>query len=435
MPAGHHPGSEPRTVSADTSRRERASQPPPVRQAVALAATAGDPGDTWEPATRSRSRQQTSAAVPSVAATAADETAAGEEQPSVPRTAPAAGTSPQASAAFSAQSADERVSGTDAEAAAHPREDPPAAASATATAVPAPEGEGPSPAATDEPSAPGRPKKPMLAAAALVGAVLLAVPLLLTDRGDADKSATASAKVAQDTLLNSGEDSPLNPGPGNFVEEEKSPVVPKPNSRMPESTSPQSQPGTDTVGHGGSGKSADNAHGEGGTQQQLHNQAQPEPRPHDQPAEPRRPDAGQTLKVTIVTPHWETETQRLTNEQTGKCLVKDPSSRVVTQGGCNGDTWQRYVAGDGIYLLKNVAANQCLDSNGEQLYVSPCTTKDEGQLWRLPQAGGCDVSLVSKAYNEYLTGWNAGNTTLVGSGSVDDQDKLKWRAPSLVSGC
>ncbi|MBQ0954148.1 RICIN domain-containing protein [Streptomyces sp. RK76] len=99
---------------------------------------------------------------------------------------------------------------------------------ATATAATGADG-GPPDSGTD---APGRPKKPVLAGAAMAGALLIAVPLLIVaTSGDKAKDSDKVAAGSSDTLLDSG-DVP----PGDFVAQ-------PPSTRKAEKETKDEKPG------------------------------------------------------------------------------------------------------------------------------------------------------------------------------------------------
>ncbi|MFF3249224.1 RICIN domain-containing protein [Streptomyces sp. NPDC002870] len=423
--------SEPRTASEGGPGREPARDPAAIRQAVTLAAVAGDPGDSWASGGR-----RGAAAAPGPAAAAPAPQSIREEAPTAPAAEPASPAAEAPSLAAAGPRAEPDRTGepgrTGETAAARPAaaraeaaqnaDNAPAAPTAVASARGA-DGDGPSPDGAGEPSAPGRPKKPMLAAAALVGAVLLAVPLVLSGQGDEDRADIASADVTQDLLLADGEDAPQKPG--TFVAQDDVPEAPK-GPQKPEKeggTEPDAGPGPapQQIDVADEESGPDDGNGGGGA-------ADESPKPQAQ-----RP-TGRSMTVKTVTVGWDSQKHRLANEQTDKCLVMKASSRRVVQGSCSGDTWQRYTVGDGTFLLKSVAANRCLDTDGKELYLSSCTTKDPGQRWKLPTAGGCDVSIVSKQFGKHVTGWNDGSVTL-GAADSGAPDKRKWKAPTLVSGC
>ncbi|HEY5835600.1 hypothetical protein [Streptomyces sp.] len=283
----------------------------------------------------------------------------------------------------------------------------------------------------DEPaSAFGRPKKPMLAAAAMVGAVLLAVPFLMAG-GDDEERNPRTGTVAQDTLLSDGD------GPhadGVFVPEDP----PEDSTSAPSApvlvkkTRPATVPG-----------------GPGGPYVLSRNK--PEPKPEELPPPPslRKERQEQAPQPTVspkaappqpvskdtTAPYWESTRRHVANGHTGKCLATIDSGRMVGQGDCgSAPTWQRFVVGDGTFLLRITSTNNCLDSNGETPYVSPCTVKDAGQLWRMSWVDTCAVTLVSPKYTEYLTGWNAGTVSVVDPGTADVPAKHNW-AISTAAGC
>jgi hypothetical protein len=294
----------------------------------------------------------------------------------------------------------------------------------------------------------GRPRKPMLAAAALVGAVLLGVPLLFAG-GDDDQRGT-SAEAGQDTLLtgiDGREDgSGFAAAPPTAEPDAKDKDKDKEQNKDKDWTGtkpvlagiPGAKPvatGSDGTDEGAKDRDTDtvtDAHtstatdtGTGGVEEgkKTTKQEPAESYTESETTSPPRPAQGE----------WLPGTHRMTNAHTGKCLVK-LSTRVVGQGSCGASSWQRYEVGDGTYLLKDTAANRCLDTDGTKLYVSSCTVKDTGQKWTVSRSG-CAVTLVSKPFGKYVTGWNDGTVSASARSSVDKPAKYQWRAPSLAGSC
>ncbi|MFJ3670369.1 mannose-binding protein [Streptomyces sp. NPDC090106] len=122
---------------------------------------------------------------------------------------------------------------------------------ATAVAPVATAADGPSGDPDAEESHGGRPKKPMLAAAAIVGAVLVSVPFLLMGARDDDAKQPTANSVAQedsDTLLdaNAAQEAPddyatQTPSASPSEKKSKAPAKPSPTK----STAPVSQSGAD----------------------------------------------------------------------------------------------------------------------------------------------------------------------------------------------
>lgn len=288
----------------------------------------------------------------------------------------------------------------------------------------------------------GRPRKPLLAAAALVGAVLLGVPLLFADGEDQQRG--TSAEAGQDTLL-TGIDG-REDGSGFAA----APPTVEPEAKDKNKDRAAKEPVLEGIpprsGHvaaGGSGteeRVKDSERGAGtetrtSTDTDTGNSGNEEFAQNSRSRQ-LRDDSTKAEKLTssrTAVGKWLSGTHRMTNAHTGKCLVK-LSTRVVGQGSCGASSWQRYEVGDGTYLLKDTAANRCLDTNGTKLYVSSCTVQDTGQKWNVSRSG-CAVTLVSKPFGKYVTGWNDGTASASARGSVDKSAKYQWRAPSLAGSC
>ncbi|MEU3516889.1 hypothetical protein ABZ770_16640 [Streptomyces sp. NPDC006654] len=291
---------------------------------------------------------------------------------------------------------------------------------------------GPPGDASEGPSPSNRPNKPMLAAAALVGVVLLAVPLLLT-AGDKDKTDTRR-HVPQDAVLAGGGTAETT---GAYVPDQaddgsKSATAQQKDSgrhtqaKQKKGDEPDSPvQGTERGGNHPSGDGSTGVHGE---------TARPENKTTQKTA---RTSAQTSAKVekTASAPTWEKTARQFSNGHSGMCLSRIGPGRFVGESGCGSDTWKRLVLGTGYVLIKHVQSDMCLDTDENELYVSPCTDKDPGQRWRTPSAGGCTVYLQSIG-NRYLTGWNTNTASMRLKDDADDPAKQKWRvSPSVSNGC
>ncbi|MGC9501106.1 ricin-type beta-trefoil lectin domain protein [Streptomyces sp. WG7] len=291
----------------------------------------------------------------------------------------------------------------------------------------------------------GRPKKPMLAAAALAGVVLITVPLLLAGMGD-DERKESTTGASGDTLLagESGASGEVGnfmaqPSPDEAASAGKS-SVDKSASKEPGADRPKSgQQGAATGPNGltetdsltGKGGSADDTGAVNGAPGRSNPKGAESQRKGSQ-NETRTTGNGTSRLRSESIRVWEKGSHQLTNQHTGKCLAHQ-ASRTVVQGSCGGARWQRYSVTSDTWLLKHVGANRCLDTDGRKLYLSSCTVKDAGQVWRLPSAD-CTVNVISKAYGTYVTGWDGGAASAVTRDRVDKPAKYRWRAPQL-SGC
>ncbi|WP_327249958.1 RICIN domain-containing protein [Streptomyces sp. NBC_01320] len=263
----------------------------------------------------------------------------------------------------------------------------------------------------------------MLAAAALIGAILLGVPLLLVGK-DHDKRQDTAANLPRDTGLTvsgttGGELGNYVPQPPSTSSDTASQPGGSPESKKHhfKKTASDGKPKTVTASPSSdSGKVRQSA-----------------PRPQTSgTAEQKKPSASNAPAAEPVTQgRWATYTFSMTNRLLGKCLVKNSSSRYVAQSSCNNDKWRLNFVGDGTYLIKNVAANQCLDTNGKDMYFSGCATGATGQRWSLYAGEGCSLVIASHRYGDYLTAWYDGTVTLADRSTVDNPSKYMWEAPSL----
>ncbi|MCX5400479.1 RICIN domain-containing protein [Streptomyces sp. NBC_00102] len=267
-----------------------------------------------------------------------------------------------------------------------------------------------------------RRRKRVMAAVALTGVVLLGVPLLLMNTGGDEDRATATAAsevspVGDDDYFDGGQPAGDEPDATAGPAADESPDADERGGAK------KAAPGTDT--QAGDAGAADGTSEDGGTGRTAAEEKAAAAAAHDPaPAE----DSGDAAS-------GETTTRRVRNAHSGKCLAVG-AERVVVQDTCGTGGWQRQPAGDGVFLLRSTSASMCLDTDGESMYVSPCTTEDPGQLWRVPDAGGCAVTLTSKTFGKYVTGWNTGSVALVAAGDVDEAAKYTWStSPSPVAGC
>ncbi|CAM5567789.1 hypothetical protein [Streptomyces fumanus] len=270
--------------------------------------------------------------------------------------------------------------------------------------------------ADDVPGGPGSGrgrKKWVLAGVALAGATALGVPLALTHTGDGQDRSTAS-----DVLSADREGAPVTGGPATGT-------APEPSSSGSPTGSPDAEEPDPETEKAAPDPTPD-ADGSG-------------PATEDEGRDDRAGRAGEADKETAAdgdgTASWERTVRRLLNTASDKCLVAG-AERTVVQGECGADGWQRQASGDGVFLLRFTSAGMCLDSNGESLYVSPCTAEDPGQLWRMPKAGACAATLTSEEFGEYVTGWNTGSVSLVPAEKADKAAKYTWSvSPSPLDGC
>ncbi|MFJ7078526.1 RICIN domain-containing protein [Streptomyces sp. NPDC098781] len=295
---------------------------------------------------------------------------------------------------------------------AHAEEEAESASVRAAVVGSPPDDDTPSGEADEEPR-PGRPKKPMLAAAALVGTVLLAVPLLIATQGGEEKKTDQATAASEDIQL-AQSDGELGSS-GRFVEQ--------PSGQKPE---PGGAPKVPLPPDAGAPP------GKGGVPNLLNipkTDDTPDGQDESKKPEPLSGPAGPTERK----PYWESQARTVKNEHTGKCLAKQADTRIGTQGSCDNATWLRYVVGDGTFLLKNPADKRCLDTDGTKMYVSSCTTADPGQVWRMPMTTGeCNVAvLTSKHFGKNLTGWDAGNITLAPAAGTAPE-KQQWLLPGLT---
>ncbi|QKV96030.1 hypothetical protein HUT19_33450 [Streptomyces sp. NA02950] len=413
-------------MTAEETSGSTADREAGVRRAITLPATSGDPAAVLPDLHRQSSGQATAAAVVEPNATYAEPATVEPPQRAVParlkrgilagRRNSEAGQLPRAVPDAAAP---------DAEAAAAPDAEAAAAETRGEAGLGVPES---ATAARSEPARPGtagdtppgRPNKPMLAAAALAGVVLLGVPILLIGGDDKDhKGQQNVANSRDDTVL--GDAGQEQPPSGKYApstpEEERDSPGKKGDS--PGEKRDSLKPDRPFHGNGPHEKAAKAPEGntKGGNGEQEAAKPQASSAAISKQAKP-------SAKVA-ASGHWETKERSVTNAQTGLCLTT-VNGREVGQGSCGGSSvWTRYVMPDGTALLKLKSANRCLDNDGGNLYVSSCTPNDAGQVWRTPSAGDCEVVLQASG-GALVTGWNDKTVSMRARGDAGDADKQKW---------
>lgn len=237
--------------------------PVSVRRAVTMRGAAGDPGGalapggaltpgkgsarTHEPSPSSPSSEGTGAdeattgtdeaaagtvigaPVPSATATPEAASAASPESPASPEpsASPESPTSPESAASTASASASETGTPPAVRTAGAVPDAPDAPDAAVAAAAPGSGGAGANSHAEGEP--PGRrPKKPMLAAAAIAGAILIAVPFLVAGQNDREPERTRTQNAAGTVL-----GSERSAVPDTYTSESPSPSV-KPSKKVKE---------------------------------------------------------------------------------------------------------------------------------------------------------------------------------------------------------
>lgn len=406
-------GSTARQASPDNEAQGGTASRPAggTRRAVTLSAMSGDPGAAWtnlRPAPPGQTGT-VAASQPSATAAHASPATVGQFEGAVRASTPGAGTGRTASEEEQQSAAGQAAAAPDAElAAAEEGRGESALGTPEAAAAAQPD---PAQPGTDGDTPPGRPNKPMLAAAALAGVVLLGVPILMIG-GDEDdeKKRENISNAAQDTLL--GETGEEQAPSGKYA-----PSVPKQDS----SKKPSADPSGGRGNKGGNGTQEDGKLAFDKAAEPVAAGQRPASRTHVE--KQLKPSAPPSPKAA-ASGYWETKERKVSNANSGLCLTT-VNGRVVGQKTCGTSVWTRYVMPGGQMLLKLKSANQCLDTNGGALYVSPCTPKDPGQVWRAFSAGDCKVALQASG-GAYATGWNNGTVSMRARGDVDVAAKQKW---------
>ncbi|WP_327270466.1 RICIN domain-containing protein [Streptomyces sp. NBC_01218] len=366
-------------------------------------------GETAEAAGAGPSPATGEPAPPSAAAATASGETGGEE----PANAADANTAQGNTAEGSAEAAERAGGAARAEGAAAAGATAPAAATATAARVGA-VGEGALAAtgtAADREGSAHRPRKAMLAAAALAGSVLLAVPFLLAgDKHDDDHDNVESADYQAGTTLQDRLPDDGAGVPGAYAAESPKPSVLPSSSASP--TAKAQTGGELPVVHPGG--AAD--------RQEPIGAASPSPSPKAAAAPKAKAKAAGTPKAEPTTErkaataaaHPSISRVLIKNLKTQMCadlpaFGKGTSTGPVNQSTCNSNSddnqiWtldMRYPntspKGGDLYQIRNVTDGLCMDlpgygSNGITTPISeyPCNgTTADNQLWWLdPRAGG-----------------------------------------------
>jgi uncharacterized protein YjdB len=176
-------------TSGGTPQGSDEAAPVAVRRAVQVSAVAGDPGAALTPSGRAATVPVRPEATPEQQRPQAPERSARQPELETPAAAPGS-LAPAASAGSTAReepAAPEAPAGADAPAETEVGEAPPGTSGADTEGIQTPS---------------VGPKKPMLAAAAIIGALLIAVPFLVSGHGDSKPSHPAGAAATGDTVLN-----------------------------------------------------------------------------------------------------------------------------------------------------------------------------------------------------------------------------------------
>ncbi|SFL33635.1 RICIN domain-containing protein [Streptomyces pini] len=349
---------------------------PKVRHAFALPGPAAGPTTEFAPATAR------------AAATEGDgATGAGARRPEPARTGPEAGSGPSPdrdtdveAVAPPPEPAREPVPHPEPESTAEPRAGAPGRAGERADTGPGPDtagrsgeqsaGEAPDPdsphdgAAGEADAAPGRPKKPILAAAAIAGAVLVSVPFLMPGPGPDRTSAVAASDSTDGTVLE--DRAPRRPG--RYAAESPSPSPPSASPRPSPSSEPASPGKADRNkgSDGDDGDDGDKAEERKGTR--VREATGRTPTPAEAPGRKSGP------AVAAVTAAGDA----LVSKDSGKCLSagRGTDGTQLVLSTCNGSAEQRWdFRPDGTIRSKGLCMDVAWASkeNGTAIQVARCS--------------------------------------------------------------
>jgi hypothetical protein len=235
---------------------------------------------------------------------------------------------------------------------------------------------------------PGRPKKPVLAAAAIAGAVLISVPFLLPGSGDRDRSAAAVVDSTDGTVLEEG-----SRRSGQYAAESPS---------ASPSSSPSSEPAPSDAGEAGDkdgeekeqeqekepGKKDDAAEKDDKDTRASADDSAQEAEKKDESAADGKPASAPVAGDTLV------------SKASGKCLSAGlgADGTQLTLQSCDGSAGQRWTfRSDGTIR----AQGRCMDvawgaqENGTVIQVADCSG-NPAQQFRLNAVGDLVAGIAGK---------------------------------------
>lgn len=117
----------------------------------------------------------------------------------------------------------------------------------------------------------------------------------------------------------------------------------------------------------------------------------------------------------------------LYNAHQEKCLSAslDMAQRSPVLGTCDPINFTRIWGYNTDWMLRNIIRNQCLDTNGRDVYLSTCSSADEGQKW--DRYHHTKRGLESLAFpGRVIVAWNDGKISLANPDDVDEATKYEW---------
>jgi len=425
MARQHDPSGEPENAAGAAQSTVSGSSPVAVRRAVTMGGAAHDPGAALAPGGGQRGA---ASGTPAARASRSESGAAENESAAEPAAAPAAQgeTAPPTTAGTPTTPATATRT-TEATAAATAEPDAVAAASLTAGAG----GVGGTGEAAGAPEAAPRngPKKPMLAAAAIVGAILIGVPFLVSARGDdKDRGPERTENAAGTVLDGSGTSS----SPDTYATES-----PSSSATPSKSASPKEKPVAPAVGKQSSAPAPQQS-----TKPAPEKKTKPRPKAKTNTAALLRQQANAASSRRNIV---------VKNAATGLCAdVPNYGNGVpdgpVNQFPCNttaadNQLWNLEVtdAGGGpggasVFLIRNSKDGLCMDlpgydpvGAGTKVTEFHCRDTSDNQLWWLdPSSGGTYLIRSVSSGNLCLSvqgGAGAGNDARLEIGPCDSNDR------------
>ncbi|MEW2118342.1 mannose-binding protein [Streptomyces sp. NPDC005474] len=346
---------------------------PRVRVAVALSASAEAPEGALTPGGRPTTpEQRTTSTIPEQRTTtsAAPESSTAITPSAAPEPTPAPATAAQPEAKAKAEA---EATASSAAATGTQSQDPEGAMPAAMAAAAA----GGTPPESDTHTAhAGRPKKPMLAGAAIVGAVLIAVPFLLMSGGkdDGKKSETVqsvSQQDASDTVL--GADTPSET-PGDYSTEHPSaPASPKESKPSAPPHSPAAVPPKPQAKPSPSAKKPSTV-----SHSKPRSASKPKtPKKANPPKAPVWTQTSVTATSTLaVGESWTTNRIRLTQQEDGNLVVYNEHNKPLWASMMFGKNHRTVFQDDGNLVVYNgdnrpVWASQTYTHPGAKLLLRP----------------------------------------------------------------
>ncbi|MBB5939694.1 RICIN domain-containing protein [Streptomyces zagrosensis] len=300
-----------------------------------------------------------------------------------------------------------------------------------------PPGAGEPGADVGESSASGRPKKPMLAAAAIAGALLIAVPFLVASDGDDDAGTTVVGQPSSGTVLDN-----LTPGgPGAYTAE--SPSASATTARPSRSASP-TPAGSTPAKPSANAPAPDASRSATAKPKEVKPPAKASTKPPAKPpakasAKPPRhqpatkPSPKPTRKAPPPKPKAKTVIpgRALVNAKSGKCLsaMQGTDGTQLRLASCNGSAAQHWeTKSDGTVRSMGLCMDVAWASTADfaAIQVAVCSG-NPAQLFRLNKTDDLVSQLAAKCVDMYHGGTANGTPAVLFSCTGRGNQTFTWR--------